>query len=111
MGAARLLEHDHGKVQFARSIVQFASNVLTNSPAFSSIFGTECADANGGTIERKYLNEALRERGVDIVRWTGTGGPTGGGAPLPDVSRPLCFPGLSEAETKTVALVDFSRVL
>ena len=111
LGAARLLENDHDKVAFSRSIVQFASNVLTNSPAFSTIFGAECADANGGTIERKFLHEALRERGVDIVRWTGTGGPSGGGAPLPEVARPLCFPGLSEAETKTVCLLDFSRVL
>lgn len=109
LGAA--LEPDHTKIQFARSIVQFASTILTNAPNFAVVFGPECADANGMTVERKFLAESLTERGVDIVRWVGTGGPYGGGAPLPDTARPMSFPSLSDTESRAVALLDFSRLL
>ena len=98
-------EPDLQKVQFARAIVTFANDLILNSPAYSTLFSADCVDKTGASPERTLLTNALRERRVEVVRWSG-----GSAEAIPDL-RPLPFPGYSEGESRVAVLLDFSKLL
>lgn len=108
LGAAR--EEDHEKVHFARALVAFASDIAEKAPCYATLFSGDCCDDSGGSTERQLFMESLRQRKVTVVKYAGTGKP-GGGQLLPEGVRPLGFPGLSQSESKTVVLLDFSNIL
>ena len=58
-------------MQFARAIVTFANDLLLNSPAYSTLFSADCVDRSGASPERTLLRNALKERRVEVVRWSG----------------------------------------
>ena len=103
MAAAQ--EPDLQKVQFARAIVTFANDLVLNSPAYSILFSADCVDKTGASPERTLLANALKERRVEVVRWSG-----GSAEAVPDL-RPLPFPGYSEGESRVAVLLDFSKLL
>ena len=56
-------------VQYERAIVTFVESLVNCVPVCARDFSVACSDENGTTPERTALKEALKARGVKVVRW------------------------------------------
>ena len=57
-------------LQYARAIVTFIETTFNSTPCLSRVFSGGFSDEAGVTPERAALKRALKNRGVNVVRWT-----------------------------------------
>lgn len=96
---------DKDAVDFSFEIVKFCTECMEKLPPLCLDLSDECCDADGHSPERDLLAAALKERRVEVVRWSTY--------KLSDAAyrQPLTFPGLHEnACVGPKVLLDFSEI-
>tara|TARA_Y100001980_G_C14528516_1_gene304225 strand:- start:572 stop:1657 length:1086 start_codon:yes stop_codon:yes gene_type:complete len=77
------MHKDKAALSFASAVFCLCEMIVNMSPSVATLFNGSCADDSGRTHERGLLQKALKQRGINIIKWADDEkGP----------SKPLAFP-------------------